>query len=143
MKPVKMACLPSPGSCRCRKSTPCLGCDFPCVLNRIRDRCPPGLPPEGGVLVRVVFCSQCGLLAGSQLYVSFGLCFLTASSVPLTVCCLWAWTSALCVRRWPWMCGSPVSLYRVTWGCGQCTGPAHLGKDHVFLTSHVPVFAFT
>lgn len=28
VKPVKMACPPSPGSCRCRKSIPRLGCNF-------------------------------------------------------------------------------------------------------------------
>lgn len=29
VKPVKMACPPSPGSCRCRKSIPRLGCNLP------------------------------------------------------------------------------------------------------------------
>lgn len=32
VKPVKMACLPSPGSCRCRKSIICLGCNLHCYV---------------------------------------------------------------------------------------------------------------
>lgn len=35
VKPVKMACPPSPGSCRCRKSIPRLGCNLP---NRVEPR---------------------------------------------------------------------------------------------------------
>lgn len=59
VKPVKMACPPSPGSCRCRKSIPRLGCNLP---NRVEPKCP------GPVETHLRFPqSLCGLLASGHL----------------------------------------------------------------------------